>query len=66
MARRQRVCRECKQAIEGGLKKHWEVFHPEQYRKVAEWLGATTVRLKAAEMLAKDGMKGPGEPEEEP
>lgn len=34
--------------------------HPDQYAKIQEWLGESAVKLKAAQALAREGMKGPG------
>ena len=42
------------------LRKHMNTYHPEYYRKVQAWLGATEAKLTSAEILARDGMKGPG------
>ena len=55
-------CNECKTLMAKGerLKAHWRDLHPEKFRAIQVWLGADDAKLRAAELLAADGMKGAG------
>lgn len=57
---KERICRECKQAMQPGekLKGHWRAKHAEKWNKIQSWLGEDEGKLKAAEILAAEGMQG--------
>ena len=63
-----KVCGICKQPMRKGerLKNHARDYHPIQFRAIQKWLGATDAKIASAELLAKEGMKGPGATEAEP
>jgi len=56
-----RVCRECKQAVAKGIKmtKHWQEMHPEKFATIKAWLADCESKIKAAEAVANEGMRGP-------
>lgn len=48
------------------MKQHWKEMHPEKLARIQAWLGDTDQKIRAAEILAREGMKGPGEKEAAP
>lgn len=46
------------------MKVHWQDNHPEKLAKIRAWLGETDEKIKVAEALARQGLKGPGEAED--
>lgn len=45
---------------------HWMDLHKEKYQAIRRWLGESDLKVRAAEVLAKEGMKGPGQLSEVP
>ncbi len=40
------------------LRKHVSRMHPEYFTQVRKWLGDTDAKLRSAQILGQDGMKG--------
>lgn len=56
------ICGKCHQPMKKGerLKSHWRDLHTENYVAVQKWLGEDEGKLRAAILVAGEGMKGPG------
>lgn len=39
---------------------HWKDKHPEELAKIKRWLGESEEKLATLEVVASDGLKGPG------
>ena len=58
------ICGKCKQPMGKGerLKTHWRDLHTEDWVARQKWLGESEAKLRAAILVAGEGMKGPGAP----
>jgi len=42
------------------LRTHWQELHPQEYAAMQRWLGQEDLKVQAALVLARDGMKPAG------
>jgi hypothetical protein len=42
------------------MKSHWMNTHPMKFGEIKSWLGESDARIRSAEALAREGMRGPG------
>ena len=58
------ICGKCKQPMQKGerLKTHWRELHTEEYIQRQRWLGESETKLRAAILVAGEGMKSAGAP----